>query len=158
MITEPIIHKHRPARVMLVEDNHGDVILIRRAFQEAHIATQLIVATSGEAALSMLCKEGEWRDLFTPDLILLDLNLPQMSGHEVLWEIKQDSTLRHIPVVVLSSSCAEQDVRKSYHHHANGYVVKPLSLEDFNEVVKKLEQFWFTLVVMPDLSEIKEAS
>lgn len=157
MTTETLANKHRPARVMLIEDNHGDVLLIRRAFKEANIATQICVATNGEAALSMLCKEREWAELETPDFILLDLNLPQMSGHEVLWEIKQDPALRHIPVVVLSSSRAVKDVTNSYHQHANGYIVKPLGLEDFNDLVKKLEQFWFTLIVMPDADDVKRA-
>ncbi|MFW0778175.1 MAG: response regulator [Rickettsiales bacterium] len=142
--------RHRPAHVLLVEDNLGDVVLTRRAFEEAKIANHLHVAMTGEDAISMLRKEGEWADLGTPDLVLLDLNLPQMCGQDVLKIIKETPELKHLPVVILSSSCAERDVAKSYDLHANGYVVKPVNLENFNEIVQKLEDFWFTIVVMPD--------
>lgn len=154
MTTSTIENKHRPARILLVEDNQGDVILTRRAFQEAKIANQLQVAMSGEEAVEMLSREGEWKDLL-PDIILLDLNLPQMNGQDVLKFIKESEHLRHIPVVILSSSNAEQDVVRSYNLHANGYVVKPVSLASFHEVVQKLEQFWFTLVVMPDAKDVR---
>ena len=96
-------------------------------------------------------------DADTPDLILLDLNLPQMHGQDVLHFIKSTEKLKHIPVVILSSSRAEQNVVKSYNLHANGYVVKPVNLEKFKEVVDKLEKFWFTLVVMPDADDVKKA-
>lgn len=150
MTANTVQNRNRPARVLLVEDNHGDVILTRRAFQESKIANQLHVATTGEEAIAMLSKEGKWAEMETPDLILLDLNLPMMSGQEVLRFIKGAENLRHVPVIILSSSSAEEDVVKSYNLHANGYIVKPVNLGNFNEVVLKLEQFWFTLVVMPD--------
>lgn len=158
MITNTVQNKQRPARILLVEDNQGDVVLTRRAFQEARIANQLFVAMTGEEAIAMLNKEGDYAEFEVPDLILLDLNLPQMSGQGVLKIIKNDIKLKHIPIVILSSSSAEQDVLGSYNLYANGYVVKPVSLENFNAVIKKLEEFWFTLVVMPDSGNLQQAS
>lgn len=155
MSTDILINKQRPANILLVEDNYGDVILTRRAFQEAKIVNKLYVASTGEEAVSMLRKEDEWKDFNLPDLILLDLNLPQMHGQEVLEIIKKEQSLKHIPVIILSSSRADNDVVKSYNLHANGYVVKPVSLDNFHDVVKKLEQFWFTLVVMPDYEAVQ---
>lgn len=148
-------NKQRPAQVLLIEDNSGDVLLTRRAFKNAKISNQVTVAKTGEEALSILLKEGVYANALSPDLILLDLNLPQMSGQEVLDFVKKNEDLRHIPVIILSSSKAEQDVIQSYNLHANGYVVKPISLDKFNEVVQKLEAFWFTLVVLPDPSDFK---
>ena len=150
MTMDTIQQKHRPARILLVEDNHGDVILTRYAFKESKIANEIYAATTGEEALAMLRKEGEHAQFHLPDLILLDLNLPRMSGQDVLEIIKNDSALQHIPVLILSSSQAAQDVVKSYNLHANGYVVKPVNLELFIDMVSKVEQFWFTLVVLPN--------
>ncbi len=155
MTTDIIANKQRPAQVLLIEDNHGDVLLTKRAFKESKIANDLTVAMSGDQALSILRKDGEYAAAITPDLILLDLNLPEISGQDVLKAIKTDDALRHIPVVVLSSSKADQDVVRSYNLHANGYVTKPISLESFHEVVQKLEAFWFTLVVLPDAEDVK---
>ncbi len=155
MTTDIIANKQRPAQVLLVEDNHGDVLLTKRAFKESKIANDVTVAMSGEQAIAILRKEGEYSQVTTPDMILLDLNLPQMSGQDVLKIIKEDPNFRHIPVIILSSSKAEQDVVKSYNLHANGYVIKPISLEEFNKVIQKLGAFWFTLVVLPDVEDIK---
>lgn len=150
------IDKHRPAQVLLVEDNVGDAMLTRRAFKSAKIGNQLTIAKSGEEALAILLKQGEYAEALMPDLILLDLNLPQMSGQDVLNFIKNEEQLKHIPVIVLSSSKAEQDVIKSYNLHANGYVVKPISVDNFSEVIQKIEAFWFTLVIMPDSSDLEK--
>ncbi|MFW0776554.1 MAG: response regulator [Rickettsiales bacterium] len=158
MSTNTLLEKHRPARVLLVEDNPGDAILTRRAFEKSKIANQLSVVTTGEQAVAMLRKEGDYANTEMPDIILLDLNLPQMSGQDVLKFIKDSPDFRHIPVIILSSSSAEQDVVKSYNLHANGYVVKPVKLETFSEIINKLEAFWFTLVVMPDFDDIKTTS
>jgi two-component system, chemotaxis family, response regulator Rcp1 len=158
MAADIIMHKQRPAQVMLIEDNNGDVILTRRALKEAKISNQLTVAMSGEEAITMLNKEGEYADVMTPDLILLDLNLPKMHGQEVLRIIKDSVGTKHIPVIILSSSRAEQDVVRSYNLHANGYVVKPLNLNSFKEVVEKIEKFWFTLVVLPDAHDVASNS
>ncbi len=154
MTIDIVQNKQRPARILLVEDSPGDVILTRRAFKGSKIANSMSVATSGEEAVAMLSQEGEYAESELPDIILLDLNLPRMSGKDVLQIVKGDPRTSHIPVVMLSSSRAEQDVIKSYQLHANGYVVKPLSLEKFTEVVQKIEQFWFTLVVLPDAADI----
>lgn len=150
------IDKQRPAQVLLVEDNLGDAMLTKRAFKSAKISNELTVAKSGEEALAILLKEGDYSTAPMPDLILLDLNLPQLSGQDVLDFIKNNENLKHIPVIVLSSSKAEQDVIKSYNLHANGYVVKPIGIDNFNEVIQKIEAFWFTLVVMPDPSDLKK--
>lgn len=149
------VDKQRPAQVLLIEDNVGDALLTRRAFKSAKIANQLTVASSGEEALALLLKKEEQTGSLMPDIILLDLNLPQMSGQDVLSFIKNNEKLRHIPVIVLSSSKAEQDVIKSYNLHANGYLIKPINIDSFNDVIQKIEAFWFTLVVMPDRSDLK---
>ena len=158
MATDTLVSKGRLAQILLVEDNEGDVVLTKRAFAESKIANNLSVAKNGEEAISRLRKEGEYANTETPDIILLDLNLPKMSGQEVLQVIKNDERLRYIPIIILSSSRAEQDVVKSYDLHANGYIVKPVNMNDLSQVVSKLEAFWFTLVVMPDSSDIKQAS
>lgn len=151
MTIDLISGKHRPAQILLVEDNIGDVMLTKRAFKTAKIANQITVAQTGEEAIALLEKENA----LLPDLILLDLNLPQMSGREVLSHIK-NSHFRHIPVIVLSSSKAEQDVLQSYDLHANGYVIKPISIANFTDVIRKIEDFWFSLVVLPDNSDCQK--
>lgn len=156
MSIDVLANKQRPANILLVEDNYGDVILTRRAFEEAKISNQLYVAKTGEEAVSILNGDDPVLKLDCLDLILLDLNLPQMSGQAVLSNIKSSPVLRHIPVIVLSSSKAEQDVFKCYELHANSYVVKPDSLANFCDTVKKLEQFWFMLVALPDSKDVKE--
>lgn len=155
MTADTILNKQRPAEVLLIEDNKGDVILTRRAFKEARILNNVMVAGTGEEALAILNKEENYANNSLPDLILLDLNLPKMDGKEVLQIIKSDPRTKHIPVIILSSSRAEGDVAKSYNLHANGYIVKPVSLHNFNEIIQKLEQFWFTLVVTLDEGDMK---
>lgn len=135
--------------ILLVEDNPGDVILTKRAFKDSEIANKITVATTGEEAIEILRKEGAHANAETPDLVLLDLNLPKMGGQDVLKVIKNSDGLRRIPIIVLSSSVAEQDVVKSYDLHANGYVVKQIDLEKFKEVIHKLEDFWFSIAVLP---------
>ena len=139
----------RPAQLLLVEDNSGDVMLTRAAFQDAKIANNLSVARDGEQAMSMLRREGPHAGQPTPDLILLDLNLPRMSGHEVLAEVKADPTLRRIPVVVLTTSSSDADVTKSYDLHANVYVSKPVDFHDFAAVVKQIDEFFGAVVRLP---------
>jgi two-component system, chemotaxis family, response regulator Rcp1 len=139
----------RPAELLMVEDNYGDVLLARKAFLTAKIANNLTVAGDGEQALGMLRRLGVHANQVRPDLILLDLNLPRMDGKEVLKEIKADPDLQRIPVIVLTSSSADIDILKSYELNANGYIVKPVNLERLKEVVASLESFWFTVVVLP---------
>ena len=138
----------RPAELLLVEDNYGDVLLAREAFRSAKIRNNLTVARDGEEALRILRREGVQAAKPRPDLILLDLNLPRLDGREVLQAIKADPDLRLIPVIVMTSSKAEIDVLKSYQLSANGYVVKPVDFERLQEIVASLESFWFTVVVL----------
>lgn len=139
----------RPVEILLVEDNPGDVRLTREALKEGKVRNNLYVAPDGVEALRFLRREGEHAQAVRPDLILLDLNLPRMDGREVLEVIKADPDLRHIPVVVLTSSQAEQDIVRAYDLHANCYVTKPVDLDQFIHVVRSIEDFWFTIVKLP---------
>ena len=140
--------------ILLVEDNPGDVVLTKEAFADAKIHNNINVAADGEEALKYLRKEGEFANATVPDIILLDINLPKKDGREVLAEIKVDEVLRRIPVVVLTSSKAEQDVVDVYDLHANSYLVKPVNLEKFIDVVSAIESFWFSVVVLPTDDEV----
>jgi chemotaxis family two-component system response regulator Rcp1 len=139
----------RPVDILLVEDNPGDVRLIREALHEGKLLNQLSTVPDGQQALAFLRKQGSHAQASRPDLILLDLNLPRKDGREVLAEIKADPDLRSIPVVILTSSHAEEDILKSYNAHANCYVTKPLDLEKFVTVVKSIENFWLSIVKLP---------
>ena len=136
-------------QVLLVEDNPGDVRLTKEALKEGKLLNQLTVVGDGVEALSFLRKEGKYADAIQPELILLDLNLPKKDGREVLAEIKADPKLRRIPVVVLTTSSAEEDILKIYDLHANCYITKPVDLEQFMGVVKSIEDFWVTVVKLP---------
>jgi two-component system response regulator len=157
MSVDTIINKQRPAEVLLVEDNPGDAILTKKAFAAAKISNNITVASDGERALAMLHHEAPYQNTPMPDLILLDLNLPKISGKEVLAEIKADDKLKHIPVIILTSSRAEVDVMKSYDLHANSYIVKPVDSKQFSEVARTIEQFWFSLVILPDDKTAEDA-
>jgi chemotaxis family two-component system response regulator Rcp1 len=139
----------RPVEILLVEDNAGDVRLAREGLRECKLLNNLSVASDGVKALAFLRREGEHAQAPRPDLIMLDLNLPRKDGREVLREIKEDEQLRRIPVVVLTTSKAEEDILKSYSLHANCYVTKPLAIEQFITVVQAIETFWFTIVKLP---------
>jgi chemotaxis family two-component system response regulator Rcp1 len=139
----------RTLEILLVEDNPGDVDLTKASLRRSKISNRLIVAKDGEEALTILRRNGHEAGGTLPDLILLDLNLPKRSGAEVLAEIKQDPALRRIPVVIMTSSKAEEDIVRSYDLHANCYVTKPVDLEQFRNVVKALTEFWFALVKLP---------
>lgn len=139
----------RPVHILLVEDNPADVRLTREGIKEAKISNVLSVVYDGEEAMEFLKKEGKYNDAHKPDLILLDLNLPKKDGREVLAEIKAEDRLKNIPVVVLTTSEAEQDILKSYDLHANCYVCKPLDLDQFIKVVKSIEDFWLSIVKLP---------
>ena len=138
-----------PIDILLVEDNPGDVRLTREILRDSKLANNLSVVGDGEAALAFLRRDGEYADAPRPDLILLDLHLPRKDGHQVLSEIKQEEELRSIPVVVLTSSEAEEDILKSYRLHVNCYVTKPVDLEQFTKVVRSVEDFWFSIVRLP---------
>ena len=135
--------------ILLVEDNPGDVRLTREAWKEARIRNRLHVAEDGVEALAFLRRQGPHADAVRPHLILLDLNLPRKDGREVLADIKSDPDLKHIPVVILSTSKAEQDVLKSYDLHANCYISKPLDMDQFIRVVRAIEEFWLATVTLP---------
>src|SRR5215467_14837525 len=139
----------RPAELLLVEDNEGDVLLTQVALRDCKLANRLHIANDGEQALKMLRKEAPYGDQVTPDLILLDLNLPRKDGREVLSEIKGAPDLARIPVVILTGSRAEMDVIKSYELNANCYVVKPLDFDQLKEVVGSINDFWFSVVLLP---------
>lgn len=139
----------RPVEILLVEDNPGDVRLTQEALKENKMLNHLSVVVDGEDAISFLRQEGEYATAIRPDLILLDLNLPRKDGREVLAEIKADEHLKRIPVVVLTTSSAEQDILKSYDLHANCYITKPVDLDQFITIVRSIEDFWLTIVKLP---------
>lgn len=136
--------------ILLVEDNPGDAELAREALISSKIHNNLHVVNDGEKAMAFLRKTGEYTSAPRPDLILLDLNLPRKDGREVLAEIKQDDNLKRIPVVILTSSKADEDVIKSYNLHANCYITKPLDFFQFTKVVQSIENFWLSIVVLPN--------
>ena len=135
--------------ILLVEDNPGDVGLIKIAFRESKLNNRLLVARDGEEALQFLRHEGAFTSVPRPDLILLDLNLPKKDGREVLSEIKADESLASIPVIVLTTSEAQQDICRAYNLHANCYLTKPVEIDHFLRTVRGIEDFWFTLVRLP---------
>jgi chemotaxis family two-component system response regulator Rcp1 len=143
------LDKARAIHILLIEDNPGDIRLTQEVLKEGRIHNQLSVVTDGEKALQFLRKEGEYRNLPAPDIILLDLNLPKKDGREVLAEIKNDPALLRIPVIVLTTSNAEQDVLNTYSHHANCYITKPVDFNQFIGVIKTFEDFWLNIVKLP---------
>ena len=139
----------RPFEVLLVEDNPGDVLLTTEALKEAKLHLTLSVVSDGVQALDFLYRRDPYGEAPRPDLMLLDLNMPRKDGREVLAEIKGDPDLRGIPVVVLTTSRAEQDIVRTYNLHANAYVTKPVDLAQFIAIVHAINQFWFTIVTLP---------
>jgi len=138
-----------PIEILLVEDNPGDTRLIKEALKDSKIYNTLNTVEDGRAALRYLKREGDYAHAAKPDLILLDLDLPHISGREVLEQVKADTELRHIPVVILTVSPSEQDVLNSYDMHVNAYIKKPLDLDQFVKVIGTIEDFWFTIVKLP---------
>ena len=136
--------------MLLVEDSPGDVRLTQEALSEGRVANRLSVVGDGEEAMAFLRREGRYADAPRPDLILLDLNLPKKDGREVLAEIKEDASLRRIPVVVLTTSQAEEDVLRTYNLHANSFVTKPVDLDQFLAVIKFIEDYWLVIVRLPE--------
>jgi CheY-like chemotaxis protein len=138
-----------PIEVLLVEDDPGDVLLIREAFEDNKVANRLHVVADGVEALEFMRQQGQHADAPRPDLVLLDLNLPRKDGREVLAEVKNDDALRSIPIVVLTTSQAEEDVLRSYDLHANAYVTKPVDFDRFIGVVRQIDQFFVSVVKLP---------
>ncbi len=139
----------RTINVLLVEDDPGDVLMTREAFEDNKVANRLAVVSDGVSAMEYLRKQGPYADAPTPDLVLLDLNLPRMDGREVLQALKEDEELRRIPVVVLTTSEAEEDVLRSYSLHANAYVTKPVDFDRFIDVVRQIDEFFVSVVRLP---------
>lgn len=143
-----------PIEILLVEDNPGDVRLTIEALKEGRFANLINVAVDGFEAMAFLRREGKYANAPKPDLILLDLNLPKKNGREVLAEIKMDSNLKRIPVVILTSSQAETDIVTTYNLHANCYITKPVDFEQFIRVVRSIEDFWFAVVKLPPREDL----
>lgn len=139
----------RPAEVLLVEDNPADIRLTREAMKEGHVLNHLHVVTDGEQALMFLKHKPPYENAPRPDLVLLDLNLPKKSGRDVLFEIKQDPGLMNIPIVVLTTSKADEDVVETYQLRANCFITKPVDLDKFIHVVQQIESFWLSIVSLP---------
>jgi len=142
-------HLVKPITILLVEDNPGDADLAREALDSGKLSNNLHVVDDGEKAMAFLRRETGYQGAPRPDLVLLDLNLPRKDGREVLSEIKSDPDLRSIPVVILTTSQAEEDVYRSYNLHANCYITKPIDLNQFLHVVRSIENFWLSIVVLP---------
>ncbi|HJY63663.1 MAG TPA: response regulator [Ignavibacteria bacterium] len=140
---------NKSLQILLVEDNEGDVRLIKEAFNESNIDKNFSVAKDGEDALNYLYKRGDYSDRLNPDIIFLDINLPKKNGFEVLEKIKNDPELKRIPVIMLSSSSSEDHISKSYELSANCYVTKPVDFDEYTEVVKTIEDFWFDKAKLP---------
>ncbi|HKP97283.1 MAG TPA: response regulator [Fibrobacteria bacterium] len=143
----------RPAEVLLVEDNEQDVVLTREGFKRAKFMVNLHHVEDGEECLAFLRKQGKFAAAPTPDLILLDINLPVMDGREVMAEIVRDPALRHLPVVVLTTSSAETDILDMYKLRCSSYITKPVDFEQFQKLVTQMGNYWFTLVVLPPIAE-----
>ena len=139
----------KTVEILLVEDNPGDVGLTRETLKDSKLLNHMSVVENGVEAMAYLRRQGKYGNAARPDLVLLDLNLPKKDGHQVLAEIKADEQLRRIPVVVLTTSSAEQDILKTYDLHANCYIIKPVNLDQFSAVVRAIEEFWFTIVKLP---------
>lgn len=146
-----IVKESRPIEILLVEDNPADVRLTRLALREGKIKNNLHAVPDGQTAMEFLRRQGAWREAPRPDLIFLDLNLPGMDGREILEQIKGDDRWRRIPVVILTTSDAEEDILRSYELHANCYVTKPVGLDEFLAVIRQIDNFWLEVVKLPPL-------
>ncbi len=144
---------YKPINILLVEDSLADIRLTQEVFKEGKINNILNVVMDGEDALQYLKKAGKYIDVETPDLVLLDLNIPKKDGRQVLAEIKADTKLKVIPIIILTTSAAEQDIFNTYSHHANCYIMKPVNLEQFIKVIRSIEEFWLTIVKLPKKEE-----
>lgn len=142
--------KKNEIRILLVEDNEGDILLTLEALKEARIGNEVDVVKDGDKAIQFLKKEGEFKGAKTPDLILLDINLPRTDGFEVLAVIKNDERLSVIPVIMLTTSDSEKDILESYQQHANCYITKPVNFENFMDVIQTIKDFWINIVKLPN--------
>ncbi|KYP15110.1 response regulator [Flavihumibacter sp. CACIAM 22H1] len=140
----------KPVHILLVEDNEGDIVLTLDAFEESKIKTTISVVKNGRDALDFLRRNGPYVQETKPDLILLDINIPILNGHEVLKEIKQDPDLKKIPVIMLTTSSNQRDINLAYENHSNSYVTKPIEMEDFLKAILRIEEFWLQLSKLAD--------
>ena len=143
--------KTRPIQILLIEDNPGDIRLTQEAFSESQLSIVLNVTTDGVEGINFLKKNPPYSDAVTPDLILLDLNLPKLDGRDVLGEVKQDELLRRIPIVILTTSTAQKDIQDTYALHVNSYINKPVDFDKFFEIIQRIEDFWLTTAVLPTM-------
>lgn len=143
------MRNYKPINILLIEDNLADIRLTREVFKEGRIKNTINVVMDGEDALFYLRKSGKFKEAETPDLVLLDLNLPKKDGVEVLKEIKSDPVMKLLPVIILTTSDAEKDILNTYSLHANCYIMKPVDLSQFNNVIRSIENFWLTIVKLP---------
>ena len=139
----------KQVHILLVEDNEGDILLTREAFEEAKILTNMSVVRDGTEAIDFLNKQGKYPEALLPDLLLLDVNLPKKNGHEVLKYIKSEKNFKHIPVIMLTTSSSQKDINLSYNNHANCFITKPVDANDFLRVVTTIEDFWISIVKLP---------
>lgn len=135
--------------ILLVEDNEGDILLTTEALEERKIVNKISVVRDGKEALDFIFKKGIHTNAETPDLVLLDVNLPKKSGHEILQTIKENETTTHIPVIMLTTSSSERDINLSYKHHANCFITKPVEVDKFLEAITTIEDFWLSIVTLP---------
>ena len=138
-----------PINILLVEDNEGDILLTKEAFEDAKILTNLSVVRDGKEAIDFLTLQGKYAKAPAIDIVLLDINLPKKNGHEVLKRIKEDSSLKHIPVIMLTTSSSQKDIDLSYSQHANCFITKPIDIQSFLNVITTIENFWISIVSLP---------
>lgn len=139
----------KPIHILLVEDNEGDILLTTEALEEGRIMNKISVARDGKAAIDFVSKTGVYQDAETPDLILLDINLPKKNGFEVLEFVKTHNDLKHIPVIMLTTSSSMRDVEQSYQNYANCYITKPIEVTEFMDAIARIENFWLSVVKLP---------
>ncbi|WP_297335009.1 response regulator [Algoriphagus sp.] len=142
--------KPQLVKILLIEDNEGDIVLTLDALDEAKLKNEVIVQRDGDAAINYLIKTAHQNPDLLPDLILLDINLPKKNGHEVLEIVKNNEAIKHIPIIILTTSSSEMDIFKAYSEHANCYIIKPIDVHDFILIVSKIEEFWFSIVKLPN--------
>lgn len=135
--------------ILLVEDNEGDILLTKEAFEDSKLLTRLSVVRDGKEALDFLKNEGAYPDVSKPDLMLLDVNLPKKNGHQVLQSIKEDKNLKHIPVIMFTTSSSPKDLNLSYKNHANCFITKPADVNEFLTVINQIEKFWLSIASLP---------
>ena len=142
--------------ILLVEDNEGDIMLTREALEDAKIFIHLSVVTDGKEAMDFLGKQGKYANADLPDILLLDVNLPKKNGHEVLKYVKEDENLKHIPVIMLTTSSSQKDIDLSYNNYANCYITKPVEAKDFLAIITTIENFWISVVKLPTRTMLQE--